>query len=335
MEELRSSLAGYCDLAYHSLLRNFGTSYSEVRRARGADTETRRKLAERLGIAQIGLDSLFIPRDQLTEQRLEAVFGLIDTTRDPLRPAVRRADLLTLRLSRLRQSWLTRDQADQTASHLTHPAIDPDLITEADLKSPVAGNGAYDLLLVRRHWINAKRDTLKQLRAGAVDQGAGFSKLSQTVLGSVSMEKLEYDYSNGIDIKPMLERLQLDLDGLFFLVKLQRCAEAGIVQESEWSECYDILVQVLKRRVFAQWIQEELDTNLILGPGFFVYKEQRPMYETWRASWQDRSRWQNKLQTRIRQQEHVLLTYQAAIKATHEGTFPFMNDRLKDIADRF
>ncbi len=319
MEELRESLADYYESAYHSLLINFGTSYSEISQVYRADTETREALAERLGIAQIGLDSLYIPREQLTEQRLEEVFGLTRTTREPFRSTVRQADLLTLQLSRLRQSWLEQDQADHTASLLSHPVIDPDLITETDLKSPVAGNEAYDLLQVRRQWINAKRDILKQLRASASDPETEFSRLIQSVLGTLNLEKLEHDYSYGIDIQPLLERLQLDLEGLFFLARLQRHAEAGIAQESEWSECYDILVQVLKRRAFTQWIQEELDTNLVLGPGFFVHNEQRQMHKTWRASWQDRYNWQSKLKDRIGQQERLFQAYQAAIKATQEG----------------
>jgi hypothetical protein len=40
----------YCETAYYALLANFGTSYTELRLARKADPETRKALANRLGL---------------------------------------------------------------------------------------------------------------------------------------------------------------------------------------------------------------------------------------------------------------------------------------------
>jgi hypothetical protein len=89
--------------AYTMLLTRIGTSYEEVRLARTAKVEERKALAERLGIDLTirrpdpdttpgdELDQLFLDPEAapstlqaLTEVALERLFGLQDTTRDPL-----------------------------------------------------------------------------------------------------------------------------------------------------------------------------------------------------------------------------------------------------------
>jgi hypothetical protein len=85
--------------AYEALLTRLSASYADVRTARTADQADRVSLADRIGIALADprpltgdeLDRLLLdPNAQapsallLTEQMLEALFGLADTTRDPL-----------------------------------------------------------------------------------------------------------------------------------------------------------------------------------------------------------------------------------------------------------
>ena len=55
-----------------------------------------------------GLDQLFIAPDQMTEEKLQTVFGLMGTTQDPLTLAVDQAGLLTLQLSTLHAKWLNQ-----------------------------------------------------------------------------------------------------------------------------------------------------------------------------------------------------------------------------------
>lgn len=93
----------YCFAAYTLLLNGIGTSYDEIRRASVADSEHRRALADRLGVALTvprpdhltgpgdELDRLLFDPDAapgtpgaLTEAALERIFGLPDTRRDPL-----------------------------------------------------------------------------------------------------------------------------------------------------------------------------------------------------------------------------------------------------------
>src|SRR5262249_44218914 len=77
----------YVQSAYQVLLNKIGTSYEELRLARTADTTARTALAQRIGIDVSKLDSIFLEMSQVTEEKLEKLFGLVDTTRSPLAPA--------------------------------------------------------------------------------------------------------------------------------------------------------------------------------------------------------------------------------------------------------
>ena len=99
--------ADYRLQTYDTLLTKIGTSYAELRSARRAVPETRKALAERLGIGLTEprpasgdeLDALFLDPiavspspNALTEQALERLVGLIDTSRDPLSEGAKAGD---------------------------------------------------------------------------------------------------------------------------------------------------------------------------------------------------------------------------------------------------
>ncbi|MBD2337369.1 hypothetical protein H6G64_10245 [Calothrix sp. FACHB-156] len=98
---LKKAEEDYCFTTYSLLLNKLGITYEEIRRVRNETPENRQALAERLGIDLAvprfadplgdALDQLFLnpqgsePNVQsLTEQALEKLFGIADTTRDPL-----------------------------------------------------------------------------------------------------------------------------------------------------------------------------------------------------------------------------------------------------------
>lgn len=94
-DHVRASDSGevrYEGAAYLALLAQLGTSYDEVRLARSEGDTTRRALADRLAItlgARTGaagdrLDQLVCDPVSVTEARLEELFGLVNTHRDPL-----------------------------------------------------------------------------------------------------------------------------------------------------------------------------------------------------------------------------------------------------------
>jgi peptidoglycan hydrolase-like protein with peptidoglycan-binding domain len=87
----------YCFDAYTTLLTKIGTSYEELRLARTSDHKTRLELAERLGIylstdRPDQLDALLFEPESVSEESLEKLFGLVDTTRDPLSAGLIRGD---------------------------------------------------------------------------------------------------------------------------------------------------------------------------------------------------------------------------------------------------
>jgi hypothetical protein len=80
--------AAYRLAAYQVLLAQAGTSYEEIRLAQGAILEERTRLAERLGVELDGpapdpLQRLWLDPELVSEQSLEALFGLQDTRREP------------------------------------------------------------------------------------------------------------------------------------------------------------------------------------------------------------------------------------------------------------
>lgn len=346
IEVLRSYLSNgtqfycyeYCETAYRLLLANLGTSYAEIRLVRAADSETRQALANRLGIALSGLDRLFVAPDpdQLTEQKLQSLFGLMDTTQDPLTVAVYPAELLTMQLSQLHLVWLEQDQTDYYATNIKIkspiPTIDPDIVDKSDLKSPVSGNTAYDLLESRQQWITDQRKKIRQWRKSKDTPIEGFDHV--VFIFGINLQKYEQYYNDGLDIEPFLARRRLDLDAFFVLLKIRKLAETGIVLDIEWAEFYDIMVQVKKRHQFAAWTHAEIMANLSLEPGFFIQSDTRPELIPWRATWRARRQWENKLEARTKQREALIEAHQSAIDATEEVVLPLLRDALIDTIDR-
>lgn len=338
IEVLRSYLSNsaqfyeYCETAYRLLLANLGTSYAEIRLVRAADSETRQALANRLGIALSGLNRLFVDPDQLTEQKLQRLFGLMDTTQDPLTVAVYQPQLLTMQLSQLHLVWLEQDQTDYANTESPIPTIDPDIVDKSDLKSPVSGNTAYDLLESRQQWITDQRKKIRQWREFKDTPIEGFDHV--VFIFGINLQKYEQYYNDGLDIEPFLARRRLDLDAFFVLLKIRKLAETGIVLDIEWAEVYDILVQVQKRHQFVAWTHAEIMANLSLEPGFFIQSDTRPELIPWRATWRARRQWENKLEARTKQREALIEAHQSAIDATEEVVLPLLRDALIDTIDR-
>ncbi|WP_405598138.1 neuraminidase-like domain-containing protein [Streptomyces sp. NBC_00081] len=110
-DQLHTDTEQYLLEVYTRLLTRFGTSYEEVRLARTASPEERQAVADRLGIVLTQprpdpqttggdeLDQLFLRTVStaahpatLTEQAVERLFGVVDTTRDPLSDGTKTGD---------------------------------------------------------------------------------------------------------------------------------------------------------------------------------------------------------------------------------------------------
>lgn len=121
----RASLR-YCQIAYPELLRRLGTSFDEIRVARGAKPDVRAALAARLGI-DLGptrpdaLDQLFLDPAALTEQQIEETFGLPRTDVEPVgRPPREPSKLERWRKARLRALWRCEDRP-----HVCEAVVEP------------------------------------------------------------------------------------------------------------------------------------------------------------------------------------------------------------------
>lgn len=163
--------------AYQALLIKAGTNYTEIRLARSLDNKDSEKinLAERISIPVDKVDDLFVSPDQLTEDKLEKLFGLADTTKPPLkkRPT---AQLVDWRQKTLRKEWLKRDgiydsfyptDEDGKINLSRRAVIDPDIIGPDDFRNPTyrpglpRPNTAFELWVYRRQWVDDLLAALK------------------------------------------------------------------------------------------------------------------------------------------------------------------------------
>ena len=126
--------ASYRQAAYAALLRHLGTSYEEIRLARVADDASPCRLGSRLGIDLTQfrpdrLDQLLLQPAQVTEAALESLFGLAETTLNPLADSVLpEPHLLIWQKEHLRAVWQQQDEAARSVVDTPVPVIDPDLI---------------------------------------------------------------------------------------------------------------------------------------------------------------------------------------------------------------
>lgn len=364
VEVLRSFLnnydhfSKYCEITYHTLLVNLGTSYTEIRLARAANFETRQTLANRLGIAESKLDTLFLRPEQITETVLQDVFGLIATTQNDSNSldssilSVDQAEILTLRLNNLHLSWIELDQLNYDNAKVNNkiqtPTIVPDIIDESDLTSPVSGNIAYDLLIKRQNYVKTQLEEMQNVPDSINTPLKRFDYIVDSVIGNINISELgepytdiepvflalEKAYQDGVSIEPILENIPLEIAAFFVLLRIRKISETGIVLDFEWLEFYDILVQVKKQHKFDEWTLEEINKNLTLESNFFSRRSSRPDLITWRSSWRARRVWEKKLDARIKQRMALKQAHETAINATEAATLPILRDALINTIDR-
>jgi len=177
---LEAAERAYLEQAYELLLGKLGTSYNEVRNARGlVSSDVVEKIAHKLGIPLLHegttttISKLFIDLsdpENITEGEtagaitgLESLFGLRDTRRDPLsdpEPSL----VEQWKMARLREIWEEQDglgPAFPGEEGSWNAIIDPDVVTIDDLRYPEAGllggfSVPFDLWKKRRDWIDAE-----------------------------------------------------------------------------------------------------------------------------------------------------------------------------------
>lgn len=276
----------YRQAAYFALLNQLGTSFDEIRTMPSAPQEKRQALADRLGIS-LGatrpdhLDALFLDPSApaadpkaLTEQKLETLFGLVSTTRDPLQPDLTAA-FLGWQIENLLAQWRDRDFPLIPIPDAL-PIIDPDLLIKADFKTPVLTDAAYSLFKSRQDQVQQWVTDLQNKRSGGVSSLTAFNAMLTLVLNkqASNLVTIDDDLKQGKDISVSLSTMKLDLPAFKYLVRVSRLligAPSATLLESEWSDVINILVQVNKKKVFAAWRDQEksANPNLSLSPNYF------------------------------------------------------------------
>jgi hypothetical protein len=343
--------------AYETMLANIGTSYDEIRLIRGADKATgegqqaRQALADRLGITlsqissgQDELDQLFHAPSALTEQWLATMFGLPDTAQAPSDTT---PTLLGWQKGRLRGEWADEDYPSPSGD--LKPIIDPDLIDATDFANPIAADAAYSLWTSRTAAVAAKYSDLVRIRTGFASPLDGFNAIVNEVLtpppndtrtGAAFLQTVETDYKAGQDVAAALRTRFLTIPAFIRLLGIRAlaAAPANTVTDTEWTEAYDILVQAWKERNYAAWRDAESGIppvagqparpKVTLSPDSFRISRDPIQLTAWRASDAARRTWQDRLQSRIDQEQAIADAFNAAIDATREMALPILREIL-------
>ncbi|MBV6447992.1 neuraminidase-like domain-containing protein [Nitrosomonas sp.] len=229
-----------------------------------------------------------------------------------------------------RQLW-----QDALRSRSQPSVIDPDIIDQGDLKDPVAGNVAFDLMQEREgaianklSWLQTQSKTLSGLEASFQEiiglQVTGFLDIART-------------QDQGHSISDRLAQLTLDFPAFNYLVRICKLAkEEQTILDTEWGDVHAILIQIWKRSQSAEWRAREKDRDVTLRPDLFQIPPtipQTPMpappvVNLWRAPRLARQEWQDKLQTRIDQEDAIVNALKESVSAVEESHLTGLRDAL-------
>jgi hypothetical protein len=323
----------YRQMAYEALLKNSGTSYEEIRLARGADAGVRKALADRLGISLSAvepdhLDELLLEPSDITEEALERIFGLVDTTKDPLDSTRPSRALLDWQLDHLKAVWMEQEYLVSLRG-TTPPAIDPDLVGLDDMRNDITPNPALDIWNARFAWVRNELFTLKSKRVGAptlvdeVDQVVAYG-----LGGAGKLVELDEKYKQGADIETDLHALSLTIQTFTYLLRMRQLAGTGTLTDTEWEDIYGILTQVRKRQETSTWREEERQNQISLSPQFFRVSSGAKSLPAWRATEEARRDWEDLLESRISQQQSLKDALQASVDVAEQSTLPVLRNAL-------
>jgi hypothetical protein len=322
--------SSYRSAAYAVLLAAIGTSYAELRLARGATPAARQALAARLGIqlsatAPDELDRLVLDGANLTEAALETLFGLpASTDADPLRvPST--PLLLTWQLAGLTLSWAEQDQHPNPPRAFAVLA-DPDVIGAPDVAPGPKGDPIRLLLAQRSEQLAGYATLLDGLRAGAGDAAHGLAAMEAQALPGVDLADLDAKDGQGTDISAALEPAGLTRGGFLYLRELGRLAAIGDLAAAEWSDAIAVLTGAHKRSLYPDWQAQE--TAFVLSPDFFVLTGPGPEVNAYRADSGARTGWQSVLRSRIAQRQGLIEASAQAVAAAEQAALPILRDAL-------
>lgn len=333
----------YLQKAYIGLLTGIGTSYEELQVAQYADDQARKALANRLGIRLSSsrpdqLDRLFLAPGKVSEQALAELFGLAVTEVNSI-PVIE-PQLLLWQQEYLRELWREADYPQDPGADRA-PLIDPDLIGKDNLKDPVPGNAAYDLWEARRVWLERREEQLATLWNEQSTQRQGFEVVVQDALGIPASELLALAEarSKGEDITQRLHELSLQVNAFNYLVTIYKALGgfSSTLLADEIAAVFSILVQVNKRRLYADWREQERTGKIVLAPDFFQTPVPDPQVfppppprtlDPWRATFEALLDWQTTLSSRIDQSRLLPQALRRVVGQVEDEHLPMLRDTL-------
>ncbi len=320
----------YLNTAYAALLAALGTTYAELRLARGAPADRRQALAAGLGIrlsptTPDELDRLVLDGDALTEAALENLFGLPQsTTTDPLRQPTTPLTL-TWRLAGLTTAWAEQDQHPNPPRSYAVLA-DPDVIGGADVAPGPNSDPIRALLAQRAQQLADYATLLDGLRTKSPDAATALAAMQAQALPGADLVALETQDGQGVDITAALAALGLTRAGFLYLRQLSRLAATGTVTPAEWSDGIAVLTRAHKQTLYAAWRAQE--TAFVLSPDFFVLADAGPRVNPYRVDARTRGDWQNVLRARIAQRQNLIDASAQAVADTEQLALPILRDAL-------
>ncbi|MGA9767844.1 MAG: neuraminidase-like domain-containing protein [Blastocatellia bacterium] len=214
------------------------------------------------------------------------------------------------------------------------PIIDPDLISKQYLAEN--SSEASVLWASRSNKIHAQLETLD--KTPRTQQGLDTALRTIVGIPLEALAVIEEEEQQGHSITAWLGQLSLTRAAFSYLLRIRDLLESGAdVLDSEWEDVFAILLQVWKRRQFADWREEERERQIIHGPDMFkipkpsglVFPPPPPAsLPAWRASWRDRSEWTDTLKSRIEQRDSIIQALRAAVSAAEEEALPMLRDKL-------
>jgi hypothetical protein len=255
--------------AYVALLRHLCTSAGAINDARG-DQAARAALAARLGLdAPARLDSLLLQGDQLTEDKLQEIFGLVSTSWNVMTQGLPpQPQLLDWRLERLQARWRELGDAARVFGDSKVPVIDPDLLGEDDFRTPQGGDPAYKLWTTRKGEITGALDAIKAKPKTV----AGFEDIVNTAIAPLAeLRPILDDHKNGVDVGVRLTGKRLTLPAFVRLMRCDQLVRAGTMTDADWADVHAIASYVKKvRERYGTWRAQERDQGVTLSPAYFV-----------------------------------------------------------------
>jgi hypothetical protein len=325
----------YRTAAYTALLAGMGTSADELALARGADTNTRARLAARLGLPALDtagkspLDQLLLDIAGQTELALQTLFGLRSTSpadppSDPLTP-LGKPQVLTWQEAFLAGVWVGQDQAPDTLKSRSFPVIvDPDLVDEDDV---VPSSSAHDVWTRRRAACDSDTSHLNSLRDPSRPQAQVLALLFADTLPGVDLGKLDEQRQQGADISGALNAIPLPKAAFEFLLRVSRLAAVSALNASEWDSVIAVLTQVRKARRYPDWLAEEV--GLSVSPDFFRQRTTPgPDLNPWLTSARARQDWVSLLASRIQQRADLAAALSQIVASAEQQSLPVLRDAL-------